>query len=123
MKSQGADEAARKRAIFDRMSPRRQQHILKKGYESWNPFEEPKDPIDIRRDSTRRTSQMLVREFLQSRPLPEYSSAYGRGVLEICLGIINADERFLGMFEFACWYQELLRKEARQNDPAGSAEP
>ncbi|MEW6670780.1 MAG: hypothetical protein AB1427_03705 [Thermodesulfobacteriota bacterium] len=111
------DEVERKKAIFDSMSPRRQQHILKKGYDRWEPFQEPKDPIDIRRDATQRTSQMLVREFLQSRPLQQYSNAYGRGVLEICLGIINNDERFMGMFEFACWYQNLLRKEGPLDKP------
>jgi hypothetical protein len=41
--------------------------IKKKGYEKWNPFMEPKDPIDIRKDQSNRTSQMLVREFLQSQ--------------------------------------------------------
>ncbi len=54
---------------------------------------------------------MLVREFLQSRDSESYSNAYGRGVLEMALGIINADERFIGMYEFAQWHQELLRKE------------
>jgi len=110
-------EENRKKAIFESMSSKRQQHILKKGYDQWNPFQEPKDPIDIRRDPTRRTSQMLVREFLQSRPQQEYSNAYGRGVLEICLGIINNDDRFRGMFEFACWYQDLLRKEGCVANP------
>jgi hypothetical protein len=38
----------RKRAVFESMSPRRQKHILKKGYDKWDPFEEPKDPIDIK---------------------------------------------------------------------------
>ena len=117
MTPQSPDEAARKKAIFDKMSPRRQKHILKKGYDRWDPFQEPKDPIDIRRDPTRRTSQMLVREFLQSRPAEKYSNAYGRGVLEICLGIINDDERFVGMFEFSCWYQDLLRKEGHLKPP------
>jgi hypothetical protein len=111
------DDQQRKQAIFNSMSPRRQQHILKKGYDRWDPFQEPKDPIDIRRDATQRTSQMLVREFLQSRSLQQYSNAYGRGVLEICLGIINSDERFVGMFEFACWYQDLLRKEGHLEKP------
>ena len=111
------DDQQRKQAIFSSMSPRRQQHILKKGYDRWDPFQEPKDPIDIRRDATQRTSQMLVREFLQSRSLQQYSNAYGRGVLEICLGIINADERFVGMFEFSCWYQDLLRKEGHLEKP------
>jgi hypothetical protein len=101
----------RKKAVFDAMSPRRQKHILKKGYEKWDPFQEPKDPIDIRKDPSKRTSQMLVREFLQSRSSEEYSNAYGRGVLEIAIGIINDDERFIGMYEFARWHQQLLKKE------------
>lgn len=106
-----SEENERKKAIFDSMSPRRQKHILKRGYEKWDPFQEPKDPIEIRRDTTRRTSQMLIREFLQSRKMEEYSNAYGRGVLELAIGIINHDERFLGMFEFSCWYRDLLEKE------------
>ena len=101
----------RKRAVFDSMSPRRQKHILKKGYDKWDPFEEPKDPIDIRKDKTKRTTQMLVREFLQSREAEGYSNAYGRGVLEMALGIVNDDDRFLGMYEFARWHQALLKKE------------
>ena len=104
----------RKKAVFDAMAPRRQKHILKKGYEKWDPFEEPKDPIDIRKDSTKRTSQMLVREFLQSRSSEEYSNAYGRGVLEMAIGIINDDERFIGMYEFVRWHQELLKKEGHE---------
>jgi hypothetical protein len=102
----------RKKAVFDSMSPRRQKHILDKiGYEKWDPFQEPKDPIDIRKDKTKRTTQMLVREFLQSRESEGYSNAYGRGVLEIALGIINEEERFIGMYEFACWYRDLVIRE------------
>ena len=79
---------ARKKYVFDSMSPRRQKHIIKKiGYDKWDPFEEPKDPIDIRKDKSKRTTQMLVREFLQSRGPEDYSNAYGRGVLEMALGI------------------------------------
>ena len=104
----------RKRAVFESMSPRRQKHILKKGYDKWDPFEEPKDPIDIRKDKTKRTTQMLVREFLQSRSSEDYSNAYGRGVLEMALGIVNNDDYFKGVFEFGCWYRELLEKEGRE---------
>lgn len=101
----------KKKAVFDSMSPRRQKHILKKGYEQWDPFEKPKDPIDLRRDKTKRTSQVLIREFLQSRPIETYSNEYGRGAWEICLGIINDDEKFKGMYDFVCWYQDLLKEE------------
>ncbi len=105
------EDEARKRAIFDSMSPRRKKFIEKKGYENWNPFEEPKDPIDIRKDKTNRTTQMLVREFLQSREMEKCSNAYHRGVLEIALGIINNDDRFVGMYEFAVWHRNLLKRE------------
>ena len=104
----------RKRAVFDSMSPRRQKHILKKGYDKWDPFQEPKDPIDIRKDKSSRTTQMLVREFLQAAGPEGYSNAYGRGVLEMALGIINDDDRFIGMYDFARWHQELLKKEGHQ---------
>jgi hypothetical protein len=106
----------RKKAVFDSMSTRRQHHILKKGYAQWDPFEEPKDPIDIRRDKTCRTTQMLVREFLQSRSAEPYSNSYARGVLEIALGIINGDERFIGMYEFARWYHHLLKREGKEEE-------
>jgi hypothetical protein len=107
-----AEEAAqRKKAVFDSMSDRRRKHILRKGYDKWDPFEEPKDPIDIRKDKTKRTTQTLVREFLQSRPGEAQNNAYNRGVLEIALGLVNEEDRFRGMFEFACWYSDLIRRE------------
>jgi len=108
------EEEMRKKAIFESMSPRRQKHILKRGYEEWDPFQEPKDPIDIRKDKTRRTTQMLVREFLQSRSFQEYSNAYGSGVMDICLGIVNDDERYKGMFDFSVWYHDLLKREGHE---------
>ena len=105
------EASVRKKAIFDSMSPRGRKRIHKIGYDKWNPFEEPKDPIDIRRDPTKRTTQQLVRDFLQNCGRENYSNAYGRGVLEMALGIINEDDRFIGMFEFASWYQVQLKRE------------
>lgn len=108
------EEEKRKRAILESMSPKRQKHILKKGYEQWDPFLEPKDPIDIRKDKTKRTTQQLVREFLQTKSSEDYSNAYGGGVFEICLGIVNDDDKYKGMFEFSIWYQELLKREGNE---------
>jgi hypothetical protein len=120
MSKLSAEEVARrKKAVFDSMSDRRQKHILRKGYDRWDPFEEPKDPIDIRKDKTNRTTQMLVREFLQSRPGEAQNNSYNRGVLEIALGLVNHEDRFRGMFEFSCWYQEVLKQEAFGDDTVG----
>ncbi len=104
-------EAELKKAIFDSMSPKRQKHILKKGYDKWEPFEKPKDPIDMRMDKTRRTTQMLIREFLQQEDLEQHGNDYRRGAFDLCLGIINEDERYMGMFAFARWYAALLDRE------------
>ena len=102
----------KKKAIFEAMSSRRQKHILHKiGYDKWNPFEKPKDPIDIRRDKSNRTSQMLVKEFLQSRSQTTQSKSYGRGVLEMAIGIVNDDDRYLAMYDFVLWHKQLIEKE------------
>jgi len=100
-----------KKAIFDRMSSRRQKQVMKRGYEQWDPFMKPKDPIDIRRDRTKRTTQTLIREFFQTQDPDKHSNEFARGAFELCLGIINEDERYLGMLEFAGWYRELLERE------------
>lgn len=105
----------RKKAVFDSMSKKGQRRILKIGYDKWDPFQEPKDPIDIRKDKTKRTSQMLVREFLQSRTFDDISNNYSRGVLDMCIGIINNDDRYIAMLDFAKWYNELLEKEGHSS--------
>ncbi|MFH2091624.1 MAG: hypothetical protein ABIJ31_04600 [Pseudomonadota bacterium] len=101
----------KKKAIFDAMGQRGQKQILKKGYEKWDPFQEPKDPIDIRKDKTKRTTQVLIREFLTQSSHDDYSNSFAQGALEMCLGVVNEDEKIRGMFEFACWYEALLKKE------------
>ncbi len=105
----------KKKAIFDAMGKRGQKQILKKGYDKWDPFQEPKDPIDIRKDKTKRTSQMLIREFLSAIDHDDYSNTYAQGALEMCLGIVNDEERIKGMFDFSCWYVELLKKEGHDS--------
>jgi hypothetical protein len=101
----------KKKAIFDAMGKRGQKQILKKGYENWDPFQEPKDPIDIRKDPSKRTTQELIREFLSAIPHESYSNTFAQGAFDMALGIVNNEERIRGMFEFALWYRELLIKE------------
>lgn len=101
----------KKKAIFDTMGKRGQKQILKKGYEKWDPFQEPKDPIDIRKDKSKRTSQELIREFLSAIPHDDYSNTFAQGAFEMCLGIINDDEKIRGMYEFSRFYADLMEKE------------
>jgi hypothetical protein len=106
-----AERASLKQAIYEKISPRRRKFIEKIGYDAWDPFPEPHDPLDIRKDPTQRTSQQLIREFLQTRAQGEASTEYSKGAWELCLGVMNGSERHRGMYEFCVWYQELLARE------------
>ncbi|MBF0202750.1 MAG: hypothetical protein HQK67_00215 [Desulfamplus sp.] len=106
---------SKKKAIFDTMGKRGQKQVVKIGYDKWDPIQNPKDPIDIRKDKGNRTTQTLIREFLQQSTLgEEYSNSFAQGAFEMCLGIINENEKTMGMFEFAKWYSELLKKEGHK---------
>ncbi|MBT8762333.1 hypothetical protein KFV02_00100 [Desulfohalobiaceae bacterium Ax17] len=108
------EQERQKRAIYDSLSPRRKKFIDRIGYEKWDPFQEPNDPRKIKTDTTNRTTKQLVRDFLSECQPEDYSNAYGQGVLEICLGIVNGDDRYRAMYEFSLWYHELLKRENKE---------
>lgn len=108
------EQDRQKKAIYERLSPRRKKFIDRIGYDKWDPFQEPKNPIEIRTDTTRRTSKELMRQFFYERPPEDYSNTYGRGVLEMCMGIINGDDKCRAMYEFSLWYRELLERENKE---------
>jgi len=95
------------------MSPRRQKYILKRGYDSWDPFQEPKDPIDIRKDKTKRTTKILSVNFCRPGPVSS-EQRLQPGSAGNCAGIVNSEDRFRGMYEFACWYRDLLLREGHE---------
>lgn len=109
----GQTQESQKQAIYESLSPRRKKFIDRIGFEKWDPFQEPKNPIEMRTDTTRRTSKELMRKFLHECPPDDYSNSYGRGVLEMCLGIINGDDKCRAMYEFSLWYRDLLEKESK----------
>jgi len=111
MTQRTAEEEDHKRFIYDKLSPRRKKFIDRIGYEKWDPFQEPKHPIEIRKDQTQRTMQQLIREFMQTKPERVDNSAYASGVMEVALGLINRQDRLIGTFEFSVWYHELMKKE------------
>ena len=112
------DREAEKRAIYERMSPRRRKFVDKIGYEAWDPFAAPNDPIDIRTDVTRKfTAHDLVKAFMRSVPHKAGKEAYAQGAFDMATGIINDKDRYLGMFDFARFYIDFLREQGLDDDP------
>ena len=102
------EDEEKKRAIFEGMSARRKEKILKMGYENWDPFVKPRDPIDLRADKTKRAAAELARAFLSNRFAEKRDRDYEQGVWEISVGLINESERYRGMYEFSIWYKDFL---------------
>lgn len=105
------EEEEQKRLFYERMSPRRRRFVDRIGFANWDPFEAPKEPMDIRTDMSRRTAQELVREFLQSVSLDMRGGEYARGATDCALGIVARQEKYLGVLDFCVWYHELLQEE------------
>ena len=106
--------ATLKRAIYDKVKPRRRKFIDKVGYDTWDPFQEPMDPLDLREDASRRTSQQLIAEFLAATP--GASDEFAKGAWELCLGVMTGSERHRGMYAFSKWHKELLAREGIEAD-------
>lgn len=110
------EQEAFKRHLYESMNPRRRKFIDKIGYDQWDPFQAPKEPLDMRRDATERTLQELLRDFM--RESGGGDAAWQAGARECALGIILKDERFQGIFDFCLWYDRQLRE--RENGIQGS---
>jgi hypothetical protein len=108
-----SEEEKKKKELFDSMSPRRQQRILKKGYDRWDPFLAPKEPPFFNQEERIRVQEAALRleEFLLHKSREEgqggtFHSAYVQGAREICFGLSKGDERFQGMRDFCLWLGE-----------------
>ena len=104
------DPEEQKRFMYDKLSPRRKKFIDRIGYDKWDPFQEPKDPIEIRKDPSNRTTQQLVREFLQTREHNKVNTAYSQGVMEMAIGLINRQDRSMGALSSASGIGNSSRK-------------
>lgn len=105
------EEEERKRYFYERMAPRRRRFVDRIGFENWDPFEGPKEPMDLRTDITRRTVQELVREFMKSAVGRVHGGEYAGGALDCAAGIVSGQEKYRGILDFCVWYHELLQKE------------
>jgi hypothetical protein len=103
------DEQKRKRAIFEAMSPRRQQKILKKGYDAWDPFLPPKEPSRFFGTSKQAQGQeadeavRAFESFVQGLSGQSHGTDYLSGAKEMCVGLYRGEARYRGMYEFCRW--------------------
>lgn len=112
------EEEKLKRDLYEKIPVRRRKFIDRIGYENWDPFPEPNEPMEIRKDVTKRTAQQLMQEFIRFKKCEAQlageqgpSEAFLQGVMEGAVAVVNKQDKFLGTLEFAMWYHELLKKE------------
>ncbi|MBN2569896.1 MAG: hypothetical protein JXB42_10750 [Deltaproteobacteria bacterium] len=97
-----------KKAIFDGMSPRRREKVLKKmSYEEWDPFQKPKEPIDMREQRVNQLASFICKRFLLETDMGGCSSQYLQAVTEMCKGLIKKEEKFKAMYDFCSWYRKI----------------
>jgi hypothetical protein len=108
------EEEKKKKEVFEGMSPRRQQRILKKGYDKWDPFLAPKEPPFFNQEERIRVQETALRleEFLLHKSREEgqdgtLHSAYVQGAREICFGLSKGEERYQGMQDFCLWLTKI----------------
>jgi hypothetical protein len=100
-----------KQEMYSKLSPRQKKYVDRIGYAAWDPFPMPFDPIDIRTEETGLTLADMVNQFLRDRAgKTKVSPAYSRGASEFAAGVMQKDDRYRAMYEFALWYAEHVRK-------------
>ena len=100
--------AMRKKAIFDAMSKRGQERILRMGYENWEPFQEPKDPRERIFSAASTKADALVKAFYAAHPQQERSVVMEKELFELCRGLLKGEARAQTVLEFCNWYKGII---------------
>jgi hypothetical protein len=108
MTATGNDAEQKKRAIFEGMSERGRKHVLRLGYENWDPFQEPKDPREQIRGSLAVRADALVNQFYAATPSNEEAKAFHRELIELCRGLLQGELRAKKVYEFCLYYRSTL---------------
>jgi hypothetical protein len=124
------EEERKKRELFEGLSPKAQQRILKRGYDNWDPFMMPKEPLGYKLKQEAKGERVQVdsghelhERFFTERRITDYSPEYVKGVLEISHGLYRGIDRYQGMFDFSCWYAAWRKRRQDEGDiesPGGS---
>lgn len=106
--SENQEYELRKKAIFDSMSKRGQERILRMGYDNWEPFQEPKDPRERIFSTESLRASAIVQEFYKAQGGQEESVALNKELFELCKGMLMDEPRAKTIYAFCTWYKEKL---------------
>jgi hypothetical protein len=101
----------RKRAVFDGMSKKGQERILRLGYENWDPFQAPKDPRERIFSNASVQATAWLREFYGSGDQNAESVAVHKELFELGTGLIRGETRAKALFNFCVWLAENKKTE------------
>ncbi|NLI80532.1 MAG: hypothetical protein GX443_02435 [Deltaproteobacteria bacterium] len=106
MKNEEREREIRKRAIFDGMTQKGRERILRIGYDNWDPFLEPKDPRDRLFSSDSMRANALLRDFYSAQGMEEESVVTHKEMFDFCTGLLKGEARALFLFRFCRWLGE-----------------
>lgn len=98
-----------KRAMYEGLSPRRRRFVDRIGYENWDPYQAPFDPIDIRTDVLGMTTHELLNRYYRSLPeVPDHD--YMQTLSEFMVLLVMNIEKVRPILEFSDWYNARLQE-------------
>lgn len=101
--------AERKQYMYEKMSKRRRKFVDRMGYENWDPFAAPFDPIDLRKDKTGYTSHELSQLFIRYCGKVE-NQEYIDQVNEFNVMMVMNFEKVRPVYDYCLWYAEHCKK-------------
>lgn len=111
-----------KRAMYERLSPRRRRFVDRIGYENWDPYQAPFDPIDIRTDALGLTTHGLLSRYLATLPAPP-DPDYKQTLSEFMVLLVMNVEKVRPILEFSDWYNARLQERGISIKPKKSSAP
>ncbi len=100
----------RKKAIFDGMAKRGQERILRIGYDTWDPFQEPKDPRERIFGVETQKASALVAEFYETQSGHEESVSLHKELFDLGRGYLLGENRCRIIIDFCAWFKNRVPK-------------
>lgn len=97
-----------KRVMYEGLSPRRRRFVDRIGYENWDPYQAPFDPIDLRTDALGMTTHDLLNHYFRTLPAvpdPDYMQTLSEFMVLLVMNI----EKVRPILEFSDWYNAQLK--------------